>query len=71
MSLPAVQSPVWQRLASGALARIRTENLALQLMAKRLERSPATPAQKAAEVHAYFTKWERVLQQEIQQFASL
>lgn len=71
MSLPAHQSPVWHRLAGGALSRLRTQNLGVQLMAKRLERSDAGMPAKAAEIHAFFVKWERVLGSEIQQLASV
>ena len=71
MSLPARQSPVWHRLAGGALPRLRTQNLGVQLMAKRLERSDASTPEKAAEIHAFFVKWERVLGSEIQQLASV
>ncbi len=71
MSLPALQSPVWQKLASGSLARLRTQNLGIQLMAKRLQGSNASMTAKAAEIHAFFSKWERVLQAEIQQFTTV
>ena len=71
MSLPALQNPVWHRLAGGALPRVRTQNLGVQLMTKRLERSADSTATKAAEIHAFFAKWERVLQSEIQQLATL
>jgi hypothetical protein len=71
MAVPTPQSPVWQRLATGALPRLRTQNMGIQLMAKRMERTHASPADKAAEIHGFFAKWERVLQAEIQQLASL
>lgn len=71
MSLPSLQHPVWQRLAGGALQRVKTQNLGVQLMTKRLDRTDAPMATKAAEIHAFFAKWERVLQSEIQQLAAL
>lgn len=71
MSLPPPQNPVWQKLAGGALSRLRTQNLSVQLMTKRLDRTNATAAEKAAEIHAFFVKWERVLGSEIQQLAAL
>lgn len=40
-------------------------------MAKRIERSTDPVSAKAAELHAYFSKWERALPNEIQQLASL
>jgi hypothetical protein len=40
-------------------------------MTKRIERSTDPVSAKAAELHAYFSKWERALPNEIQQLASL
>lgn len=40
-------------------------------MSKRLERSTESISTKAAEVHAYFTKWERTLTNEIPQLSTL
>lgn len=71
MSIPPLQSPVWHKLAGGALSRLTTQHLGIQLMAKRLERSDAAPTAKAMEIHAFFAKWERVLGAEIQQLAKL
>jgi hypothetical protein len=71
MSLPPVTHPCWQRLANGAFARLKTQHLGTQLMAKRLERSSDPVSQKAAEIHAYFAKWERALAPEIQQLATI
>lgn len=67
MALPAQSHPCWSRAAGGGLARIQTTNLALQLMVKRLERSPDSAAQKASEIQAFFAKWERILASEIDQ----
>jgi hypothetical protein len=58
-------------MASGSLARLKTQHLGTQLMCKRIERSTDPVAAKAAELHAYFAKWERALPNEIQQLASL
>lgn len=71
MAVPALNHPCWQRLAGGALSRLKTQHLGTQLMTKRLERSTDPVQTKAAEIHAFFTKWERVLAAEIQQFSSL
>lgn len=71
MAVPALNHPCWQRLAGGALSRLKTQHLGTQLMTKRLERSTDPVQTKAAEIHAFFAKWERVLAAEIQQFASL
>lgn len=71
MAVPAPQHPCWLRLAGGALSRIKTQHLGTQFMAKRLERSADPLPQKAAEIHAFFSKWERVLGQEIQQLTSV
>jgi hypothetical protein len=67
MALPSPTHPCWSRAASGGLARIQTTNLAMQLLAKRIERSPDPAGQKAAEIQAFFAKWERILASEIDQ----
>lgn len=63
--------PCWHKLASGSLSRLKTEHLGTQLMTKRIERSTDPTAVKAAEIHAFFSKWERVLAAEIQQLSML
>ena len=40
-------------------------------MAKRMSRSADPLPTRAAELHAYFTKWERILSNEVAQLASL
>jgi len=67
MALPPPDHPCWAKSASGGLASIDTNNLALQLMAKRQERSDEPPARKIAEIQAFFAKWERMLGWEIAQ----
>ena len=67
MALPSPTHPCWTRAASGGLARIQTSNLAMQLLAKRIERSTDPASQKAAEIQAFFTKWERILASEVDQ----
>lgn len=71
MSLPPPHHPCWQRLASGGLSRLRTQHLGTQLLTKRIERSTDPVSVKAAEICAFFVKWERTLSQEVQQLASL
>ena len=71
MILPAANHPCWQRLASGGLQKLKTQHLGTQLLIKRLERSPDPVPTKAAELHAFFTKWERILGNEVQQLATL
>lgn len=71
MSVPSINHPLWQRLASGGLQRLKTTHLGTQLMSKRLERSADPVAVKAAEIHAFFSKWERVLASEVQQLGTL
>jgi hypothetical protein len=51
--------------------KLKTEHLATQLMSKRLERSPIPVAEKAAEIHAFFAKWERILGSEVAQITRL
>ena len=67
MALPSPTHPCWTRAASGGLARIQTSNLAMQLLAKRIERSTDPASQKASEIQAFFTKWERILASEVDQ----
>ena len=71
MTIPASSHPCWQRLASGGLTRLKTQHLGTQLMTKRLERSSEPVHAKAAEIHAFFAKWEKVLPNEIQQLTSI
>ncbi|QDK33101.1 MULTISPECIES: hypothetical protein [Sphingomonadaceae] len=71
MSLPASNSPVWARLASGGLSRIQTSHLGTQMLIKRLELSKDPPATKATEIYSYFQKWERSLANEVAQLARL
>jgi hypothetical protein len=40
-------------------------------MAKRLERSTEPVSVKAAELHAFFSKWERVLAAEVQKLTTI
>jgi hypothetical protein len=58
-------------LAGGALARIKTQHLGTQLLTKRLMNSPEPAAAKAAQIHAFFARWERVLPREVEQLTSL
>ncbi|MES1972981.1 MAG: hypothetical protein V4472_11030 [Pseudomonadota bacterium] len=69
MALPLPTSPCWQKLANGGLATLRTDNIATQMLSKRMERSSAPVSQKAAEIHEYYAKWERSLAHEIAQFS--
>lgn len=71
MSLPPPNNPLWQRLATGGLQRLKTQHLGTQLLMKRMERSTDPLPTKAAELHAFFAKWERILPAEIQQLNSL
>lgn len=71
MALPAPNDPCWRKLAEGALGRLSTQHLGTQLMSKRLERSKDSTQVKAAEILAFFTKWERILGNEIQQLTRL
>lgn len=71
MAVPAPNHTCWQRLASGGMSRLKTQHLGTQLMAKRIERSADPLTKKAHDIHAYFERWERVLQPELQQLANL
>jgi hypothetical protein len=71
MAVPTPNHPCWQKLANGGLAKLNSQNLGAQLLAKRLERSQAPIAERASEVHAFFAKWERILTSELSQLASI
>jgi hypothetical protein len=71
VSIPQPEHPCWQRLAAGALSRMKTQHLGTQLMMKRIERSSDPATAKAKEIQAFFTKWERALPAEIQQLTIL
>jgi hypothetical protein len=71
MGLPPPNHPCWLRLATGALARLHTQNLAAQLLTKRLERSTDPPGVKANRIREFFIKWERALGDEIEQLTHL
>lgn len=70
-AIPPINHPCWQRLANGGLTRLKTQHLGTQLLIKRLERSADPAATKAAELHSFFIKWERVLPTEIQQLSTI
>lgn len=71
MSLPAANSPLWGRLATGGLSRLQTSHLGTQMLIKRLEMSSAAPPAKAQEIYNYFVKWERSLAHELAQLGRL
>ncbi len=71
MSVPAASHACWQRLAEGALEKLQTKHLGTQLMTKRVMRSSDSTQAKAAEIHAYFVQWERILTNEILQLSTL
>ena len=70
-SLPPASAPCWQSLATGGMQRLQTPLLAAQLLAKRVERSNAPIATKAAEIRSLFVKYERLLADEIAQLGRL
>lgn len=69
MALPPITSPCWLKLANGGLQKIRSNNLGTHMLTKRMQVSKASAAEKAQEIHAYYTKWERGLADEIAQFS--
>lgn len=71
MSLPNTTDPCWQRLASGAIVRLKTQHLGTQLLAKRIERSADPLPAKVREIQAFFSKWERALPAEVAQLRNL
>lgn len=71
MSLPPPNHPCWKRLVSGGGARLKTDQLALQLLCSRLERSDAPVDRRVSELMAFFTRFERILPREIAQLVTL
>jgi hypothetical protein len=71
LPVPPLSSACWQRLASGGLQRVKTNHLGTQLLTKRIERSTDPVAVKAAEIHAFFAKWERILTAELAQITTV
>jgi len=71
MAVPPLNHPCWQKLAGGALSNIKTQHLGTQLLAKRLERSSNPIQERAIELHTFFTRWERILGNEISQLTKL
>jgi hypothetical protein len=70
-TIPHADHRCWQRLVTGGAAGIRTSQLALQLLFKRLQGESMTPAQKAHEAYAFFVKYARILGPEISQLDHL
>lgn len=71
MSVPPTNHPCWQKLAGGALAKLRTDHLGTQFLIKNMERSKDPIPVKAQAIHAYFAKWERLLGAELKQVTTL
>lgn len=71
MELPPSHSVCWRRLAEGGLMRLHTDQLAIQMMTKRLERSGYPVSRRAEEIYCFFQKWQRGLADEIAQLASI
>lgn len=71
MSLPPSTHTCWKRLVSGSAARLKTDQLALQLLCSRMERSDAPIDKRVSEVIAFFTRFERILGREIAQLNTL
>ncbi len=70
-TLPAPTHSCWLRLASNQAPAFQTRQLGLQLLFKRLQHEPLTPAGKALAVHTFFVKYEKILGAEISQLTSL
>ena len=70
-AVPPLSNPCWTRLANGGLKRLKTDHLGTQFLVKRMERSTDPTPTKAAEIHAFFVKWERILGAELAQLALL
>lgn len=68
--IPAQNSACWIKLAQKT-NMLKTNHLGTQLMLKRLEKSSDAPGAKAAEIYAFFAKWQNILRQEIAQIATL
>jgi hypothetical protein len=71
MAIPSPNAPCWQRLASGGLSQLKTDNLATQMLIKRMELSRMPAAEKSREIYNYFVKWERGLATEVAQLSRI
>ena len=72
MALPPSSHPCWLKLARGGLERVPTQQLGVKLLSKRLSGSPEmSELEKAADVHRFFAKFERILGPEIQFISKL
>ena len=69
MEIPPPNHPVWQQLATGALAGFQPRQLALQLLLTRLKHEPLSVGEKARMLHAFFTKYRPILTAEIGQLS--
>jgi len=69
MPVPDRNAPCWVRLVNGGFARLRTNHLGAKMLAKRIERSPDSPAAKAFEIYSFFVKWEPSLREELAQLS--
>ena len=71
MSLPPPTHPCWKRLVSGGISRLKTDQLALQLLCSRLARAETPIEQRCSEVVAFFARFERILGREIAQLSTI
>lgn len=71
MAVPAPHHPVWSRLATGGLSKVKTSQLAAQLFIKRIETSKSPTPQKAKEIFDFFAKYERIMGNELQQLSAM
>lgn len=71
MSLPPPTHSCWKHLVTGGGSRLKTDQLALQLLCSRLERSDAPIEKRVSELMAFFTRFERILPREIAQLATM
>lgn len=70
MDIPPSNHPCWLKLANG-VPGFTAKQLALQLLFTRMTQDKQPAAARAATLHAFFVKYERILVPELSQMQQL
>ena len=71
MNIPPSNHPCWARAAAKGTAAFQTKQYSLQMLLKRMDKSPISTAAKATELFKYFTKYHLIVQSELSQLQKL
>ncbi|MBC2607354.1 hypothetical protein [Pelagicoccus albus] len=69
--IPPQAAPCWKRFAAKGLNGFETKMLGLQLLFKRFELESLPVEKRVQQLHAFFVKYEKILQKEIAQLTKL